>query len=181
MIKRGIFLFILAFPRKEDETVRQHHRLHGHEFEQILGESEGQGSLVCCRPWGCRGSSTTQQLNNEQREGAGTVLQTCQSSSFAIFWFLSCFSPLPLSQSLPRLSLQSKRIQRNILPKYKLPFSIQGEEDIIDLARVSCQQFEPTSVDQQGVISTSWVKSTMVICHLINLNIKKSVLEGEYL
>ena len=31
-----------------------HHRLDGHEFKQILGDSEGQGSLVCCSPWGGR-------------------------------------------------------------------------------------------------------------------------------
>ena len=36
----------------EDETVRQHHWLKGHESEQIQGDSEGQGSLVCCSPWG---------------------------------------------------------------------------------------------------------------------------------
>ena len=36
----------------EDKTVRWHHRLDGHEFEQTLGHSEGQGSLVCCSPWG---------------------------------------------------------------------------------------------------------------------------------
>ena len=35
----------------EDEIVRWHHRLNGHEFEQTLGASEGQGRLVCCRPW----------------------------------------------------------------------------------------------------------------------------------
>ena len=29
-----------------------HHRLSGHEFEQTPGDSEGQGSLVCCSPWG---------------------------------------------------------------------------------------------------------------------------------
>ena len=29
-----------------------HHRLDGHEFEQTLGDSEGQGSLACCSPWG---------------------------------------------------------------------------------------------------------------------------------
>ena len=29
-----------------------HHRLDGHEFEQALGESDGQGSLACCGPWG---------------------------------------------------------------------------------------------------------------------------------
>ena len=32
----------------EDEIVAWHHQLHGHEFEPILGDSEGQGSLVCC-------------------------------------------------------------------------------------------------------------------------------------
>ena len=35
-----------------DETVRWHHRLRGHESEQALGDSEGQGSLACCSPWG---------------------------------------------------------------------------------------------------------------------------------
>ena len=31
-----------------------HHQLNGHEFEQILGDSEGQGSLACCSPWDCK-------------------------------------------------------------------------------------------------------------------------------
>ena len=26
----------------------------GHEFEQALGVGDGQGSLVCCSPWGCK-------------------------------------------------------------------------------------------------------------------------------
>ena len=34
----------------EDEMVRQHHRINGHEFEQFLGDNEGQWSLVCCSP-----------------------------------------------------------------------------------------------------------------------------------
>ena len=38
----------------EDEMVGWHHRLGGHEFEQALGESGGQGSLAYCRPWGHR-------------------------------------------------------------------------------------------------------------------------------
>ena len=36
----------------EDETAGWHQRLNGHEFEQTLGDGEGQGSLVCCSPWG---------------------------------------------------------------------------------------------------------------------------------
>ena len=34
----------------EDEMVGWHHPLNGHEFEQTLGDSEGQGSLACCSP-----------------------------------------------------------------------------------------------------------------------------------
>ena len=48
----------------EDEMVRQHHRLNGREFEQTLGDGEGQGSLACCSPWGRRELDMTDQLNN---------------------------------------------------------------------------------------------------------------------
>ena len=36
-----------------------HHQLSGHEFERTQGDSEGQGSLVCCSPWGCKDLGTT--------------------------------------------------------------------------------------------------------------------------
>ena len=42
----------------------QHHRLDGHEFEQALGDGEGQGSLACCSPWGHKELDTTWRLNN---------------------------------------------------------------------------------------------------------------------
>ena len=48
----------------EDEMIRWHHRLKGHEFEQTPGDSEGQGSLAYCSPWGCKELDTTEQLNN---------------------------------------------------------------------------------------------------------------------
>ena len=41
-----------------------HHQHNGHEFEQTPGDNEGQGSLVCYSPWGCKESDTTEQLNN---------------------------------------------------------------------------------------------------------------------
>ena len=34
----------------EDEMVRYHHHLNVHEFEQTLGDNEGQGSLACWSP-----------------------------------------------------------------------------------------------------------------------------------
>ena len=41
-----------------------HHRLNGRELERTLGDSEGQGSLVCCSPRGHKDSDMTEQLNN---------------------------------------------------------------------------------------------------------------------
>ena len=44
----------------EDEVVGWHHRRDGHEFEQALGDGDGQGILACCSPWGCKESDTTE-------------------------------------------------------------------------------------------------------------------------
>ena len=45
-----------------------HHQLNGHEFEQTPGDGDGQGSLVCCSPWGRKGLDTTEQLNDNKDE-----------------------------------------------------------------------------------------------------------------
>ena len=50
----------------EDEMVGWHHWLNRHEFEQALGDSEGQESLVCCSPWGRKESDTTEWLRTAQ-------------------------------------------------------------------------------------------------------------------
>ena len=42
----------------EDEMAGWHHRLSGHVFEQTLGDSEGQGSLVCSSSWGRKEAET---------------------------------------------------------------------------------------------------------------------------
>ena len=44
--------------------VRQCHFLNGHKFEQTLVDYGGQGSPVCCSPWGFKKSDTTQRVNN---------------------------------------------------------------------------------------------------------------------
>ena len=50
----------------EAEMVGWHYRLNGHELEQTLGDGEGQGSLVCCSPWGHKELKTTEQLNRTE-------------------------------------------------------------------------------------------------------------------
>ena len=47
----------------EDEVVGWHHQLDGHEFDQAPGVGDGQGSLACCSPWGCKESGMTKWLN----------------------------------------------------------------------------------------------------------------------
>ena len=46
--------------------VREHHQLNGHELEQTPGDSGGQGSLVCCSPWGWKESDMAQRLNDDK-------------------------------------------------------------------------------------------------------------------
>ena len=43
-----------------------HHQLNGYEFEQTLGDGEGQGGLEGCSPWGHKESDMTEQLNNNK-------------------------------------------------------------------------------------------------------------------
>ena len=66
----------------EDEMIGWYDQLNGHEFEQALGVGEGQGSLVCCHPWGCKESDMTEQLNwTEQTPGASNT-----AGRHTIFW-----------------------------------------------------------------------------------------------
>ena len=53
----------------EDKLVGWHHQLNGHEFEQTLGDDEGQGSLACCSPWCRKESDTTEQFNISNNKG----------------------------------------------------------------------------------------------------------------
>ena len=46
--------------------------INGHEFEQTLGNGEGQGSMACCSPWSCKESDTTQHLNKVEQGGQKT-------------------------------------------------------------------------------------------------------------
>ena len=62
----------------EDEMIGWHHRLEGHEFEQVLGVADGQGSLTCRSPWALKESATTEQLdNNNYKKRCSEPLDTC--------------------------------------------------------------------------------------------------------
>ena len=47
----------------KEELIGWHHWLDGREFHLAMGVGDGQGSLACCSPWGCKESDMTQWLN----------------------------------------------------------------------------------------------------------------------
>ena len=57
----------------EDEMVGWHHLLNRHKFEQTPGDSERQGSLVCCSPQGHKEYDTTEQLKHKTMRLLWTV------------------------------------------------------------------------------------------------------------
>ena len=69
----------------EDEMVVRHHQLNEYEFEQTSGDSEGQGSLVCCSPWGHR---VGHNLATEQ--------QSVQDTMVSVHPHCSLFNPTSL-------------------------------------------------------------------------------------
>ena len=69
----------------ENEMVGWHHQLNGHEFEQTLGGSEGQGSLVCCRSQVCR---VRHDLVTEQKQHEICCYFLCFQIFFFVFFLL---------------------------------------------------------------------------------------------
>ena len=68
----------------EDEMVRWHHRLNGHEFEQTQEDNGGQGSLACCSSWGHKESDMTYRLNKNNNKDdipmANKHMKRCSTS-----------------------------------------------------------------------------------------------------
>ena len=82
----------------EDEMVGWHHWLNRHEFEQALGDGEGQGSLACCSPWGRKELDMTEQLNN--------------NIPWVAFWFLNTLPADTTSVRRARNAISSPTRQR---------------------------------------------------------------------
>ena len=60
----------------EDERAGWHHPLNGHEFENALGDGEGQGSLSHYSPWGHKELDMTERLNNKKINFPRSILDT---------------------------------------------------------------------------------------------------------
>ena len=72
----------------EDEVAGWHHWLNGHEFEQVPGDGERQGSLACCSIWVHKESDTIEWLNNKQMDCYSTI-------KGMKFWYTLCNADEP--------------------------------------------------------------------------------------
>ena len=77
-----------------------HHRLDEHEFEQAPGDSEGQDSLLCCSPWGCK-ELVGHDSATEQQQNICVCMCVCVCACmlshvqvFAVPWTIACQAPL---------------------------------------------------------------------------------------
>ena len=64
-----------------------HHRLNGHEFEQTPGDSEGQGSLVCCSSWHRKESDMTERLKNSNHKGCRFITAVLVKAAYLIYFY----------------------------------------------------------------------------------------------
>ena len=84
----------------EDEMVGWHHLLNGNEFEQSLGNDDGQGSLTCCGSWGHKELDPTERLNHNSTQASKwkarskLFIYACQTAYDYFFRQLICSAPL---------------------------------------------------------------------------------------
>ena len=73
----------------EDDMAGWHHRLNGHESDQTPRDSDRQGSLMSCNPWGHKESDMTEWLkNNNTVNESWLELAICQELYSMLFWVL---------------------------------------------------------------------------------------------
>ena len=97
----------------EDEMVRWHHWLNGHEFEWTPGVGDGQGSLACCSSWGHKESDTT-ELDWTELNWTGSFLYSPDflTGTFGVSVFLSFIWGFPGGASGKEPTCQCRRHKR---------------------------------------------------------------------
>ena len=106
----------------EDEMIGWHHRLNGHELEQVLGVGDGQGSLECCSPWGHKESDTTEKLNWTPESDIWTCWISIHSPKSNGQWhtWTNTLYPSPVNMSLPPMNTAPVSLVHSICGHFPL-------------------------------------------------------------
>ena len=138
----------------EDETVRWH-RLNEHELEQTPEDSEGQGSLACCSPWGHKELDTTYWLNNSN--------QPCMTYHFFSDLIRAAHPKASRSQagrckSIKFLGIQEQYRLLNVLLAHESTFYFCLNNCAQLFQKVVCRVFQD-KFSHRPLFYNSWIKS----------------------
>ena len=104
----------------EDEMVGWHHQHNGHEYEQTLGDGEGQENLVCCSPWGGKELDMAEWLNNNNPTASqGRTVFLIHLGAYTHFYLL--FRPLHMQFSLTKVLFSTPTPSCDILQPLEVP------------------------------------------------------------
>jgi len=109
---------------KKDEMIGWHHWHNGHEFEQTLVNSEGQGSLGCYSPWGCRVGHDLATEQQQHKIGVGMGIRWG-------YWFKKKKANYELGASSTWFRLESCCLQLLKAPNYIFFSETSLTEDIL--------------------------------------------------
>jgi len=159
----------------EYEMVGWHHWLNGHEFEQAPGIGNGQGGLACCRPWGCKESDRTEQLNWTEHSLNDVYLNYFSQNkfmtsdkyfffSFAVSMHISCFSPVQLFVTLWNIVHQTPLPMGFSRQEYwvGLPFPTPGDLPNPGI-KPGSSALQAASLPSEPLLLCSWP----LVCHYL--------------
>ena len=121
-----------------------HHQLDGHEFEQVLGVGDGQGSLACCSPWGHNESDMTEQLNWTPESDIWTCwisIHSPKSNGQWHTWTITLY-PSPGNMRFPPVNTGPVSLVHSIcghFPLFACKFKIRKEKKILTTGLTTLQ------------------------------------------
>ena len=160
----------------EGELVKWCHRLNGHEFEQPLGDCEGQGSLMCYSPWDFKESDMTEWLNNfmEVLLPEPNLGSLTQHTAKPIYWQEIVVKKIRIYYRVPSKENDQPMLKRSILPngfqETLLKVNIRGVgckvfDQFMDMI-LTCWWWGNREIFQESQPSTFWFwfQLILVLC-----------------
>ena len=142
----------------EDEMVGWHHQLNCHEFEQALGNGEGQGRLACCSPWDHKELDMTEKLNNSVTDA---LELWCWRRLLRVFWTARRSNQSILKEINPAYSLEGLMLKLKLQYFGHLMQRVDSVEKTLTMGKIEDKR-------RRGWQRMRWLDS---IAHEMDMNL----------